>query len=278
MKHFFFIFIVIRIFAQELNVAPQILDSKIEKKLVVCIASFNNEKYFKRNLSSVFSQNYSNYRVIYVDDASTDETFNLVSDYIKESGYKDKVELIRNDSNLGAMCNHYNMVSSCDDDEIIVTLDGDDWFLTDSALQRVNQAYLDPNVWVTYGSFRHWPGKWESKNICVPLEDLKEGRHREQEFIWSHIRTFYAGLFKQIPIKQFKNDEGLFFSVACDVAIMLNLIDLAREHVYCIPEILYSYNVETPIRDFRKGKRKMRRVTKFISERVPLDRADSWSL
>jgi len=48
------------------------------KSLVVVIPSFNNARWCRRNLESVLDQAYPLYRVIYIDDASTDGTPDLV--------------------------------------------------------------------------------------------------------------------------------------------------------------------------------------------------------
>ena len=55
-----------------------------EHPLVVIIPSYNNAQWYKKNLDSVFNQRYSNYRIIYLDDASTDQTGYLVEKYIQE--------------------------------------------------------------------------------------------------------------------------------------------------------------------------------------------------
>ena len=49
--------------------------------MVIVIASYNNERWVEENLKSVFMQDYSNYRVIYIDDASTDGTADLAEPY-----------------------------------------------------------------------------------------------------------------------------------------------------------------------------------------------------
>ena len=55
---------------------------------VFIIPSYNNEKYYKKNLDSVINQTYKNWRIIYIDDASTDNTFELVKKY--RSDFLDK--------------------------------------------------------------------------------------------------------------------------------------------------------------------------------------------
>ncbi len=48
-----------------------------EKPFVFIIASYNNSEWYKNNLDSVFAQDYENYRIIYIDDASPDGTGHL---------------------------------------------------------------------------------------------------------------------------------------------------------------------------------------------------------
>lgn len=62
------------------------------KQLCVIVTSYNNgeNKLFENNLKSIFRQSYSNYKVIYVDDASTDNTFNIVKNFVHENGFDSK--------------------------------------------------------------------------------------------------------------------------------------------------------------------------------------------
>ena len=51
------------------------------------LPSFNNakNKLYLRNLDSVFQQDYQNYHVVYVNDASKDGTGEYVKDYMEEN-------------------------------------------------------------------------------------------------------------------------------------------------------------------------------------------------
>src|SRR5690242_8244224 len=112
-----------------------------QKSLVIIIPSYNNQRYYKQNLDSVFYQLYDNYRVIYIDDCSNDGTYNLVNDYIenlpgqicsawehlsRDLAKESRITFIRNKQRLGALQNLYNAIHSCKDYEIVITLDGDD--------------------------------------------------------------------------------------------------------------------------------------------------------
>jgi len=104
------------------------------------------------------NQSYDNFRVIFTDDHSSDDTFTKVSNAVNSSGKAGKVTLIRNPHRMGALANLYNMIHSCADDEIILTLDGDDWFPHERVLSRLNEVYSSPeDVWMTYGQYQNHP-------------------------------------------------------------------------------------------------------------------------
>ncbi|MEX0849109.1 MAG: glycosyltransferase family A protein [Candidatus Dependentiae bacterium] len=223
-----------------------------EKPMVIVIPSYNNAQWYERNLNSACFQNYTNYRIIYIDDCSPDGTGSLVKSYIDKHNLHEKVTLICNETNQGAMANHYKAVWMCDDDEIVIHLDGDDWLAHNDVLKRVNQEYQDSEVWLTYGQFeRHPDGKL---GYCrqMPRAVIQRNVFREYDWMTSHLRTFYAGLFKQIKLRDFVHD-GNYFSITCDMAMMMPLLELAGSHMRFIPDVLYVYNEETPINDYKKN-------------------------
>jgi len=113
----------------------------IQKKLVVVIPSYNNQEWYQKNLDSVFNQNYENYRIIYINDASTDKTGELVEKYVKEKKQNHRVSLIKNTSQEGATANRYKGSHLCKDDEIVLILDGDDWLAHNKVMQVINKTY-----------------------------------------------------------------------------------------------------------------------------------------
>src|SRR5579872_1986676 len=94
-------------------------------------------------------KNYKNFRVIYVDDASPDGTGNLVENYLKETKQEHNVTLIKNKTQQKALANWYQAIHSCNDHEIIVMVDGDDFLAHHDVLPVLNKVYQDDDVWVT---------------------------------------------------------------------------------------------------------------------------------
>src|SRR5580700_987130 len=80
------------------------------KKIAVIIPSYNNRQWYERNLSSVVAQDYHDFRVIYVDDRSSDRTGELVEQFIADRNSGNLIHLIRNPVRIGALQNLYNTI------------------------------------------------------------------------------------------------------------------------------------------------------------------------
>lgn len=271
MKKLLFLFAMFNVcYCQNLNYAPKIINPEEEKSIVIIIPSYNNQRFYLENLKSVVNQNYKNFRVIYTNDASTDNTGELVQDYMANHFDLDRFTYVENSENMGALHNIYHMVHSCRDDEIVCLLDGDDKLANKDVLKRLNQAYADDHVWMTYG-LDYCRIKKKGHSRPTETKILKEGKHRKIRYRWSHLRTYYAGLFKHIPKEKWMH-KGKFYPVAWDIAIILYLFDLAREHVYFIPEVLYIYNVDNPINDYKIYLRQQIWYRKYIWALPPVER------
>ncbi len=223
-----------------------------QKQIVVFVPSYNNIKFYKKNLDSIVAQNYSNYYVVYIDDCSTDGTGRAVAEYIRERNLEEKILLICNPQRRGAMYNHYVLGNALPDHVIMATLDGDDWFPdhNQQVLARVNQEYQNPEVLMTFGQFEEYPSG--NKGFCKALPETICLLHAYRDFGWytSHLRTYYAGLFKHIPVGYFIRDDT-FLKTTCDLAIMFALLELSGGRVRFIDEILYTYNTTNDNSDHR---------------------------
>lgn len=222
-----------------------------EKPITIIIPSYNNQKWCELNIQSALAQEYQNYSIIFIDDCSSDATFDLVQQKILASAQSNKVKIIRNSDRKGALANLYDAIHSCPDDMIIVTLDGDDFLAHNQVLKRVNLAYQDPLVWLTYGQFIEYPRKFLGHNKAIPNELIANRDYRSWEILpVTHLRTFYAGLFKRIK-KEDLCYKGEFLPMAWDVAMLIPMLEMADGRIEYIPDILYMYNNSNPLSDHR---------------------------
>lgn len=225
-----------------------------QKEITVIILSYNNKQWYEQTLISALNQDYSNYKIIYIDDCSDDGMSELVQLFITVHDTKHRITYVRNATRKGTLANHWHAIHDyCSDDTIVVHLDGDgDMFAHPYVLQRVNQEYQDPQVWLTYGSFKEFPSDKIGWAYEIPRAIVNQNEWRSiNDIRWgpTHLRTFYAWLFKEIKLEDlFYN--GTFFPVTGDVAFMYPLAEMAAIHTRFIPDILYVYNISNPLNDF----------------------------
>jgi len=254
---------------------PNSYPNQEELPFVFIVASYNNKDWYKLNLDSIFSQNYSNYRVIYVDDVSPDGTGDLVEQYLAKHDLFDKTTLIKNKDRRLAMANLYMAIHMCDDDEIVFIVDGDDWLAHENVLNRVNQEYQTKDIWLTYGSYEDVfdfdkPRVRRCSDISpivkastLPIRKIRELIVNKGSFTPGHPKTFYAWLFKQIKLKDFLY-KGLFAPTSYDNVIGFPMHQMARNHFSFIPNILYIHNAVTCLSDYKVHSSTQGTVSKFF--------------
>lgn len=218
---------------------------QIYKKFVFITCSCNNKNWYESNLGSAFAQDYPRncFRIIYIDE-SCDGTADFVAKYVTELNEWDRFTLIRNNSWQSVMHNHYIAGHMCDDEEIIVHLDGDDFLKHDKVLYLLNKAYNKWDIWLTYGQYEDWPIVNLGFSINVPESIAAVNAFRELGFWYSHLRTCYAWLFKSIKLKDLIW-KGSFIPTTptVDYMLMFPMMEMAGDgHYLFIEDVLYLYN------------------------------------
>ena len=220
----------------------------MNKRFVVVIPSYKNAAYYSKNLISALSQNYDNYRIVYVDDCSPDNTGGLVEEFLKKHDHRNLVELHKNTERIGALANLHKSIHAAQDDEIIITLDGDDWFAHTNVLNTLNAVYQG-DVLMTYGQYRSFPDNRIGCSREIPQIVKDQSSYRQYGWCSSHLRSFYAHLFKKIKEEDLKDSSGKFYPMTWDLAMMFPMLEMAGSRQKFVSEVLYIYNYETPIND-----------------------------
>ncbi len=249
MKRFIILFCTFFISVHVLIDAVKIDVNSSERLFVFVTAGYNNKEWYDRNLSSIFSQNYKNFHLIYVDDCSTDGTSELVQEWAEKHGVADRITLIRNSERMGAMANQYKAIHMLPDGAVVCIVDGDDWLAGPNVLTHLNKLYADP-VWLTHGQFIVFPGGQLGWCRDIPQKYIDTNGFRDDPHNLSHLRTFYAGLFKQIK-KEDLMFEGKFLKMCADNAAMFPMAEMARGHIKFNAEVLLVWNGASSINDHK---------------------------
>lgn len=211
----------------------------------IVIPSYNTVRWLRKTLDSIAIQNYKDYEVCVIDDASTqEEQKEIIQEYEKKYGWK----TIYREKNHGAVANFVDGIALLNpsDDDIIIMLDGDDWLYDKNVLRKLDKIYSDEEVSLTYGQFITYP-RWEI-GFCRPPKK-EETQTRQGEWIFSHLRTFKHLLWKSLNLNDLKDSSGNYYKTAWDFAIMFPLIEMAGDSVKCVHEILHVYNLDNPLND-----------------------------
>lgn len=233
-----------------------------EKKITIIIPSYNNALYYEKNLLSVLEQNYNNYQMIYIDDASPDKTGNLVEEFIKKNNLQHKITLIKNEYNRKALANIYRAIHMCNPQDIIIELDGDDALSNPNILKEINSLFSTYDIWFAYAQYRNLP---EEKAFAyklplfgiarpAPQKNIEQRKYRGLWY-WSGLRIFYAWLAQQIKLEDLilSKDpyKGKFFPTSKDAAIVYPMLEMCGDKFMFVPDVWLRRNVDTPINDFK---------------------------
>lgn len=255
-------------------------ESLTEKPLVIVVASYNNIDWYETNLTSILTQDYSNYRVVYVDDCSPDGTGDAVEQFVKKVGQENRFTLVRNDIRSGSpLANHYKAITGyCKDEEIVLCVDGDDWLAHNQVLKIINQTYSSKDIWLTHGTFSEHRIDFKNSSsasawsILIPSEIIAQNAFRQYRCA-THLKTFYAWLFKRINYEDLLY-EGKFYPAAGDQALMFPMIEMASERHAFIPEVLYIYNLLNPIGESRVLTKLQQTCEQHVRQNKPYQRLD----
>lgn len=144
----------------------------------ILVPIYGVEKYIERCARSLFEQTYPNLEFIFVDDASSDKSVEIlklvITDYPK---WKESINIIHHDKNLGLAAARNTLVDNCQG-EFIVHVDSDDWLEPD-AIELLVKKQIETGADIVTGLFyRHTLNEGHEKIVKV-TSPLK-GENREE--------------------------------------------------------------------------------------------------
>jgi glycosyltransferase involved in cell wall biosynthesis len=215
--------------------------------LVVVSCFWNCENYIEKCINSVKNQKMSSFKMYLIDDLSTDNTVSKIKNLIVGD---ERFFLIENTEKKYKLKNMDYLLmndSLINDEDIIVELDGDDWFYDENTLTTIMEKYNNnKNLWLTNGSFVYSTGHFGFSS------KVNYKTVRSDEFRFSHLRTWKAHLWRKIEEESFLDENGEYFKSAPDVAYSLPMIEMSGDlHYEYLPNILLVYNAESPYNEHK---------------------------
>jgi len=204
-------------------------------KLIIVSTFWNSEKYVANCVNSIKQQFYTNYVAYFVDDMSTDNSYEVAKNAI---GDDDRFVLIKNTQKKYKAKNFIDVIRdnpNIEWDDVIVEIDGDDKLSNSHVLGLINKIYMNPNIWIC-GS------KWVDDNgNSMKYGKANPDKARSTPWNFSHMRTYRSFLFRKIKNEHLKF-EGEYLKAAVDLGIGIPMLEMAgNEHYHYLDEVTYIY-------------------------------------
>jgi len=236
-----------------------------KNKFIIVVPVYNGEEYIEKCLESILSQTYDNYDLVVIDDCSVDNTFGIISNiYAKSPTFNH----IRNDVRVGSpLANFIKGIDeySKDEEDIIITVDGDDWLSGDDVLTYLNEVYQDEEIHMTYGQYE--PVSKNYSNYCQPIPNTRTYR-KSGQWLTSHLRTEKRKLFDKINRDDLREKDGQYYVCAGDLAYMYPMVEIAgSKHIKFISKVLYIYNDMSSGNEMKVNQQRQLATAKEIREK-----------
>lgn len=233
--------------------------------VTVLIPCYNAGLFLCDALKSVFNQTYTNWRIIIVDDASTDDCFIHAEKYLNDP----RVCVIHNTRNLG-QSKSQNIGLASVNTPFFVQLDADDWFMPNTLqILMAETQNLSSDMAVIYGNFNYiyYNAKGmvirktseKGRSFSDPYDFLRYNRTVRPRFFRTHYVQVIGGWPTDDPF------EGRYVE---DRRILLRLIE--RYRFKWIDKHLYNY------RRHPMNKTNDKRKTREALEWVIIDTLHRW--
>lgn len=222
------------------------------KQFKIIVPSFNSVDYIGKTLSSIELQAYKNYQVCVIDDCSTiAKQREIIRSYCERNQWKMQFH----DKNKGALYGLVKALSdfNCDDEDVIVVLDGDDWFAHENSLTRLHEEYTNNDVLMTWGQCERFPTGNPTMKYAQPIPDMviDQKLYRDIPFVFWHPCTFKYVLWRHIRDEDLRDTDGEYYRYYKDKATIYPMLEMAGKKIKFIPETLAIYNLENPLNDYR---------------------------
>lgn len=221
-----------------------------EEQFCFVVPSYNTENIVEKNLTSIFSQKNTNWRVIFINDCSQDATLTKAKKITQKYKKIDKVKFISNDKNYTETYSRYVGYTRAHPDEIVIFLDGDDWLAHDNVLDIVQQKYRK-GCDMTMGSYK------EIKNGVIldklkgnkgyPAHVIKNKSFVKYGWVAQHLRTFRAKIIQNIPFSFLLDWNKNFAKVSSDMIESYWALLHSHGNIEVIDDCLMYYNIDNSI-------------------------------
>jgi glycosyltransferase involved in cell wall biosynthesis len=206
----------------------------------VIVPVFNVKDYVDKALDSIFAQDYDNFEVIIVDDASTDGSTEKIEGYIARINDK-RIKFIKCETNRGLSTVREEGLKFAEN-EWILFLDSDDWY-NEGLFKKLNEVVQNnPDINIIefafdciYENMRRERAAWLDRGVS--------GIHKSAEENIILAASVWSKCFKRSFLKEL-NLPPIPRSILDDAPFTVCAL-LAAEYFYWLNFVGYNYRIRS---------------------------------
>ena len=191
----------------------------------IIIPAYNSEKFIKRCLDSVINQIYKNLEIIVIDDASKDNTKQIIKEYAEKDN---RIRPFYSSENKGVSFSR-NIGLKASTGEYIMFVDSDD-IIAPNSIQTLMETAILYNAEIVEGSYQDFDSNGIKNTYC----------HVEKTCIYNSFNYFgfpWGKIIRSDCLKNFCFPEEFLF----EDTVMSTLLYPECHNTYAIPDVVYYY-------------------------------------
>jgi len=202
-------------------------------KISIPITCFNCRKFLKEAVKSIVNQTYTDWEIVFVNDASTDDSLDYIKKIIRKFKIETKIKIIKNEKNMGYGFSLRRGIANSTG-ELVAIVDSDDALARADALAIMVKAHKKhPEASLIYSN--HWE--------CTPdLRAVRQTRSRQlkggETFLDHKAKVSHLKCFKK---SYYDKTEGInpVLKQTVDKDLVLKLEEVGK--LIYVDKALYLY-------------------------------------
>ena len=151
----------------------------------------------------------------------------------------------------------------CQSWELFMIVDGDDLLIGRQVFALFNQMFREKGLWVMWTNFLTPKGAIGYSRAYTNIT-IQRNNYRKAGFVMSHLRAYYTQLLRNIKDEDLRDQDGVYFHAANDVAIGLPVLEMSGDKIAYIPEISYYYNLNTGLNNHKVRLKEQKKNDRYI--------------
>lgn len=166
----------------------------------IVIPTYNRAGFILNTLDTVFSQKYTNYEVIVVDNCSTDNTLEILQPLIDEG----KIKFIQHDKNYERAKSRNTGMQNARG-QYLTFLDSDDFMYPDNLLDAYNYSLGNPenkifhNLYELVNEKKEQVYSYDFQKLTNPLKQIAEGNFLSCIGVFIHKDVYTSVFWDETP-------------------------------------------------------------------------------